>query len=131
MPDLKVLDSSGLEYLWSKINMQDYPNNETLIAVINAIDSEIENLKTEVDETKKSVSEGKTLVADALTAKNVETSSDATFQEIADNITNNLRSADKFYRVQCGAYSSLANAEALKEQLEADGYSCMIVYPTV
>ena len=34
----KFLDQSGVEYLWSKIDMQDYPNNETLIAVINAID---------------------------------------------------------------------------------------------
>ena len=30
----KVLDQSGVQYLWSKISMEDYPNNETLIAVI-------------------------------------------------------------------------------------------------
>ena len=35
---MKILDSAGLTYLWSKINMQDYPNNETLIAILNAID---------------------------------------------------------------------------------------------
>jgi hypothetical protein len=34
----KFLDQSGVEYLWSKISMEDYPNNETLMAVINAID---------------------------------------------------------------------------------------------
>ena len=34
----KYLDAEGLQYLWSKINMQDYPNNDVLIAVINAID---------------------------------------------------------------------------------------------
>lgn len=34
----KFLDIEGLKFLWSKINMQDYPNNETLIAIINAID---------------------------------------------------------------------------------------------
>lgn len=34
----KFLDQKGLEYLWSKISMEDYPNNDTLIAVINAID---------------------------------------------------------------------------------------------
>ena len=33
------LDSIGLAYLWSKISMEDYPNNETLIAILNAIDS--------------------------------------------------------------------------------------------
>ena len=34
----KFLDAEGVKYLWSKVNMQDYPNNETLMAVINAID---------------------------------------------------------------------------------------------
>ena len=104
--------------------MKKYVDESSLESYINAINEEIENLK-------KSVSEGKALVANALTDKNVETSTTATFQEIADNITNHLRSADKFYRVQCGAYSSLANAEKLKAQLEADGYNCIIAYPTV
>ena len=36
----KFLDSIGLTHLWSKISMEDYPNNETLIAVINAIDEQ-------------------------------------------------------------------------------------------
>lgn len=34
----KFLDAEGVKYLWSKINMQDYPNNETLMDVIEAID---------------------------------------------------------------------------------------------
>ena len=34
----KFLDYEGVKYLWSKINMQDYPNNETLMDVIEAID---------------------------------------------------------------------------------------------
>ena len=34
----KFLDAEGIKYLWSKISMEDYPNNETLIAVLNAID---------------------------------------------------------------------------------------------
>ena len=34
----KFLDEKGVQYLWSKISMEDYPNNETLIAVLNAID---------------------------------------------------------------------------------------------
>ena len=34
----KYLDDKGLQYLWSKISMEDYPNNETLIAILNAID---------------------------------------------------------------------------------------------
>jgi len=27
-----------VQYLWSKVSLQDYPNNDTLIAVLNAID---------------------------------------------------------------------------------------------
>lgn len=34
----KFLDEKGVQHLWSKISMDDYPNNETLIAVLNAID---------------------------------------------------------------------------------------------
>lgn len=43
----KFLDQKGVEYLWSKISMQDYPNNETLISVIEAID-ETKADKTEI-----------------------------------------------------------------------------------
>ena len=39
MPEIKkFLDSEGLKFLWQKVSMEDYPNNDTLIAVINAID---------------------------------------------------------------------------------------------
>lgn len=34
----KFLDKEGIKYLWNLISLQDYPNNETLIAVLNAID---------------------------------------------------------------------------------------------
>lgn len=34
----KYLDENGLKYLWSQLSLQDYPNNEALIAIINAID---------------------------------------------------------------------------------------------
>ena len=47
----KYLDFEGLQYLWSKIDMQDYPNNETLIAVIQAID-ETKADRTELDTNK-------------------------------------------------------------------------------
>ena len=43
---------------------------------------------TDLDELKKSVSDGKTLVADAITAKGVETATDATFATMAANIGN-------------------------------------------
>lgn len=38
MADQKYLDAAGLTHLWTKIMNEDYPNNETLMAVITAID---------------------------------------------------------------------------------------------
>lgn len=34
----KFLDYEGVQHLWSKISMNDYPNNDVLMAVIDAID---------------------------------------------------------------------------------------------
>lgn len=52
----KFLDANGVQYLWSKVNMNDYPNNETLISVIDAIDDSI----TEVDNRVLNLENGKT-----------------------------------------------------------------------
>lgn len=38
MAQKKYLDQEGVQYLWSKVSLQDYPNNDTLVAVLNAID---------------------------------------------------------------------------------------------
>lgn len=39
MPNTKkYLDSAGITKLWEKLSLQDYPNNETLIAALSAID---------------------------------------------------------------------------------------------
>ena len=38
MANKKYLDQEGVQYLWSKVSLQDYPNNDTLVAVLNAID---------------------------------------------------------------------------------------------
>ena len=45
-------------------------------------------VQTEVTDVKKSVSDGKKLVADAITAKGIETATDATFTIMAENISN-------------------------------------------
>ena len=44
----KFLDADGVSFLWSQLSLQDYPNNETLMAVINAIDNTKAN-KNDVD----------------------------------------------------------------------------------
>ena len=86
--------------------MKEYVDKNQLNEIISSLEEQIEALK-------KSVSEGKALVADALTAKNIETSATASFETIVNNI-NKLRAGDKYYRVQCGAYTSLANAQTLE-----------------
>ena len=36
---IKVLDATGVKILFDLLSLQDYPNNDVLMAVINAIDS--------------------------------------------------------------------------------------------
>lgn len=38
MSKLKFLDEQGVQHLWNQLSLEDYPNNETLVAVLNAID---------------------------------------------------------------------------------------------
>lgn len=38
MADLKVLTADGVKVLYDLLSLQDYPNNDILMAVINAID---------------------------------------------------------------------------------------------
>ena len=45
----KFLDLEGVKTLWKQVNLNDYPNNETLVAILNAIDetkADKEELKT-------------------------------------------------------------------------------------
>lgn len=37
---MPYLDNKGVQHLWKQLSLKDYPNNETLVAVINAIDAE-------------------------------------------------------------------------------------------
>ncbi len=63
MENKKFLDEQGVQYLWSKISMEDYPNNETLIAVLNAIDetkadkTEVPSLTSQLENDSNFVSE--------------------------------------------------------------------------
>ena len=63
MEERKYLDQNGVKFLWSKISMEDYPNNETLIAVLNAIDNtkadktEIPSLTSQLENDSNFISE--------------------------------------------------------------------------
>lgn len=54
MNEQKFLDESGVVHLYNKLSLQDYPNNETLIGVITAID-ETKADKNEIPTTPEAV----------------------------------------------------------------------------
>lgn len=55
---------------------------------VDTLASTVSSLSSEMASVKKSVSDGKALVASAITAKRVETASDATFAQMAANINS-------------------------------------------
>ena len=63
---MKILTKENLSFLWKKISLQDYPNNEVLSAVINAIDQEKankEDVTKEINDAIENLSIEKTPVA--------------------------------------------------------------------
>lgn len=92
----KYLDQEGLTYLWKKLSLQDYPNNDTLVAVINAIDeNKADKTTTEALQEAINVLNGtgegsvKYTVADAVATIVAQAPEDFdTLKEIADWIAN-------------------------------------------
>lgn len=68
-------------------------NADTMNDLENRIDNALEELDTEL---KKSVSDGKTLVANAITEKGIETATDATFAVMAENISQLSSEPDSY-----------------------------------
>ena len=62
---------------------------------------EYSQINTTIQELTNSVKEGKSLVAEAITKKNVPTSADATFQTMAENVG----------KIQGGGYSTINNQQ--------------------
>lgn len=71
----KYLDIEGLQHLWSKINMQDYPNNDILIKVIDAIDKNKAD-KDEIDAVDEKVEALGQLVGDASIPEQIQSAMD-------------------------------------------------------
>lgn len=77
------------------IDFSPYATDDDLNAVkdklqneINENETNINSLNTKYDELFQSVSDGKTLIAEAITDKGVETSATDTFENMSDNIRN-------------------------------------------
>ena len=80
---MKYLDEKGIQHLWGKLSLEDYPNHETLIAVLNAIDE----TKADKDTIPSKVSQ-------------LENDSKFTTQEEVDILFKRL-SADTVLRFYC------------------------------
>lgn len=92
----KFLDEQGLSYLWKKLSLQDYPNNDTLVAIINAIDQNKAD-KTTTDDLREDIDilngtgagSVKYIVADAIATIVAQAPENFdTLKEIADWIAN-------------------------------------------
>ncbi len=70
----------------TKPDENDYYDISVQNENMDKIDETVHSLSTNVEELKKSVSDGKALVANAITAQGVATSSEATFDRMATNI---------------------------------------------
>lgn len=79
------IDENGVKYLWSKIQLEDYPNNETLIAVLKAID-ETKADKTDVNKNASNIATlQETTVTHANTITALEEKVGDGFVEISDD----------------------------------------------
>lgn len=65
---------------------EDYISIDDINNNMDIVDQAVQDLQEDIASTKKSVSDGKTLVADAITAKGIDTAADATFATMAENI---------------------------------------------
>lgn len=113
----KFLDEQGLSYLWKKLSLQDYPNNDTLVAVINAIDeNKADKTTTEALQQAIDILNGtgdgsvKYTVADAVATIVAQAPEDFdTLKEIADWIAND----------ETGTLDLIGRVEKAEEEIEA------------
>lgn len=106
MADIKkYLDQAGVEYLWKKLSLEDYPNNEMLIAVINAL-----------DESKVDAVEGKQLSTEDYTTEEKEKLSNL------ENYTLPIASTDTLGGVKIGDNLEITEEGVLNAQDTSNVY---------
>ena len=84
---LNIFWTNGVKPIKEKVNAHE-SSISTMNTDISALSTNVSAMSTDVTALKKSVSDGKTLVANAITAQSVTTATDATFQTMANNITD-------------------------------------------
>lgn len=103
----KFLDQEGVKYLWKQLSLEDYPNNETLIAVINAIDA-----------TKVDKEEGKGLSTNDYTTAEKEKLSQLenyTLSKASEDTLGGIKIGDNLTIDENGKLSAVASAIVIKE----------------
>lgn len=95
---MKYLDDKGIQHLWSKLSLEDYPNNETLVAVLNAID-ETKADKSELDDTLLKTEQTLTETEIQQVQKNLKLEHLATAEQV-ENLYKTL-SSDRTLRFYC------------------------------
>lgn len=108
----KFLDSEGIQYLWSKVAMEDYPNNDTLIAVLNAID-ETKADKDTIPDVYKEYAETTYAKIENIPTKTSQLENDSNFLTEHQSLENYVTKDTAF----SGDYGDLTNAPIIKDGL--------------
>lgn len=108
----KFLDSEGVQYLWSKVALEDYPNNDTLIAVLNAID-ETKADKDTIPDVYKEYAETTYAKIENVPTKTSQLENDNNFLTEHQSLENYVTKDAAF----SGDYSDLTNAPIIKDSL--------------
>lgn len=105
---IKVLTEEGLRVLWNQISLDDYPNNDLLIAVLDGIDA----TKADKDEiVKYSLSKDGTNITLEGTDNSVSVIQESTTNAIDDNAGNVvLTSTDAINSINESLKQELVNA---------------------
>lgn len=91
---------------------EDYIYIDDINGNMDIIDRTVGTLQEDVASTKKSVSDGKTLVANAITAKGIDTAADAAFATMAENI-------EEIVTLENGTEDATATAEQILLDMKA------------
>lgn len=117
----KFLDYEGVKHLWSKVNMQDYPNNETLMAVINAID------ETKADRSELVQSDWNQ--NDETSLAYIQNRTHYTNRDIVAIIENltfeSAESSDDYKQIAYGNYPALVNGQKYNIIFDGEQYEAV------
>lgn len=124
MKDQLSKDAAGnLQMQIGNLNELETGDKDSLVSAVNEVQQDVDSLK-------KSVSDGKQLVADAITETGIETAADATYQEMADNISEILAGDVKSENVLEGKTYSSAEGRNLAGSMTDNSKKDIIISET-